>query len=327
MDEPPHQGVSPEARARWLFAGLVLAVALAALGWWGIKEGRYATYEIDTHDAVSGLIASAPVEFHGVEVGKVERVELAGPQSVRILLHVDKGAPVTAATVATITSRGLASKGFTGYVYVALDDDGSDLHPPAARPGSLYPQLRTAPSRSVNLDTAIAQVNQNVQYMANLLQTSLDANTIAQLKQSVDGMQKLTQALTDPKTLAALTQSVDSMQKLTGALSDDKTLASLQQSLDSMQKVTRTLADNSEKLNAIVQNTERATNRLEPLLDSGSNTARALQSQVLPQAYEALANLDRLSASLRATTNRIEQDPSLVIRGTGKRAPGPGESK
>ena len=78
-----------------------------------------------------------------MEVGRVARVELTGPASVRVLLHVRKEAPVTSATVATITSRGLASKGFTGYVYVALEDDGSPAQPLAAAPAG-YPQLRTA---------------------------------------------------------------------------------------------------------------------------------------------------------------------------------------
>ena len=224
---------------------------------------------------------------------------------------------MTPATVATITSRGLASKGFTGYVYVALEDDPAGAQP-MADSGIGYPQIRTAPSRSVNMDTAIAQVNENVQSITTLLQTSLDAKTIASLKQS----------------------------------------------LESLQTITRTLADNSEKMNTIISNAERASGRLEPLLASGNETARALQTQLLPQAYQALAHLwkragsrldplleagnetnralqtqllpqaydalvklDRLATTLNSAATRIERDPTVLVRGTGQRPPGPGETR
>src|SRR5262249_51884588 len=187
--------MSVEARARVAFAlALVLSVA-ATLAWYVVAASRYATYEIRTHDPVSGLIADAPVELHGVDVGKVKRVELIDARSVRILLSVDKDAPVTTATIATITGRGLATRGFTGYVYVSLENAATDARPLAAAPGQPFPLIPTAPSRSVNLDTAISRLNENVQTMTDLLQTVLDQKTVASLKESVDSLQRLAQTL------------------------------------------------------------------------------------------------------------------------------------
>jgi phospholipid/cholesterol/gamma-HCH transport system substrate-binding protein len=278
----PRAGRSAESKARWAFAMLLLFGGVAAIAWYALASSNYDTYQIRTTDSVSGLIVDAPVEFHGVDVGKVDRVELIDPKSVSVLLHIRKDAPVTTATVATVTSRGLASKGFTGYVYVSLEnDDSTGAQPVAVSAGNGYRQLRTAPSRSVNLDTAISQVNDNVQSLTTLLQASLDA----------------------------------------------KTLASLRQALDGIQQVTRTLAANSEKMNAIIVNAERASNRLEPLLESTNQTARALQTQLLPQAYDALAKMDRLSGTLNSAAGRIERDPSVLVRGAGRRLPGPGESR
>src|SRR5262249_10764587 len=94
-----------------------------------------------------------------------------------------------------ITGRGLATRGFTGYVYVSLENAATDARPLAAAPGQPFPLIPTAPSRSVNLDTAISRLNENVQTMTDLLQTVLDQKTVASLKESVDSLQRLAQTL------------------------------------------------------------------------------------------------------------------------------------
>ena len=184
-------------KARIAFALVLLLGAAVAIVWYALSSSRYTTYQIQTHDPVSGLIADAPIEYHGVDVGKVKSVELIDSRSIRILLSIRSDAPVTAATVATITSRGLATRGFTGYVYVSLEDAGTDFRSVVARPGERYPAIPTAPSKSVNLDLAISQVNVNVQFMTELLQNVLDKNTVASLKQSVDSLQRVTKTLAD----------------------------------------------------------------------------------------------------------------------------------
>jgi phospholipid/cholesterol/gamma-HCH transport system substrate-binding protein len=273
--------ISVEHKARLAFVAVTLLGTAAALGWFLVASGRYTTYQMRTQDSVSGLIVDAPVEFHGVEVGRVKRVELSDPRSVSILLSVKTEAPVTSATVATITARGLASRGFTGYVYVSLEDSGSRAGPLLAAAGEPYPQLRSTPSRSVNLDTTISQVNANVQVMTDLLQTVLDEKTIASLKQSVD----------------------------------------------SLQQVAQTLAANNRRLSTIVANTEQASQQFRPLLNSSSDTVRALQTQVLPEAYHTLSNLNRLSTSLNGAAAKINRDPSVLVRGAATPPLGPGESR
>ncbi len=272
--------LSIENRARLAFAFVVLLGAVAWLVWRLLTSGQYEIYQIRTHDSVSGLLADAPVEFHGVEVGRVRDVSLTDPHTVSILLNVKKDAPITVATTATITSRGLATRGFTGYVYISLEDSGADATPLAPAPGSPFPLIRSAPSKSVALDTAISQVNENVAVVVDLLRSTLDKQTIVALKQAVSNLQH----------------------------------------------VTAMLDTNNKKLSAIISNTEQASNQFPLLLESGNDTVKALQQQVLPEAYRTLSNLDRLSSSLTALTARINRDPSLLLRGITPR-PGPGEAK
>ena len=272
--------MSIESRARLAFAAVVLLGCAVALGWYLLTRSQYTSYQIRTHDSVSGLTVDAPVEFHGVEVGKVQRVELIDARSVKVLLGIRKDAPLTMGTLATITSRGVATRGFTGYVYIALEDAGTDPRPLAATAGGI-PVIQTAPSRSVNLDTAIAQVSDNVRHLTTLIQSVLDRETIASLRQSVEGLRQVTQML----------------------------------------------AQHNKKLDAIISNTEQASSQFKPLLESSNDTVRALQFQVLPEAYRVLSNLGRASDSLNGFATRINRDPSIMLRGSAPPPPGPGESK
>ena len=302
--------ISIENKARLIFAAIALLGTALAAGWYFVAAARFVTYRLSTQDSVSGLIVDAPVEFHGVEVGRVKRIELTAPRSVSVLLDIERRAPVTAATVATITSRGLAPRGFTGYVYVALEDAGSQAGPLLVAAGQPYPQLRCAPSSSINLDTMISQVNANVQAMTALAQTVLDEKTITSLKQSVDNLQQVTQTLAaNDKRLATIVANTEQASQRFGPL--------LNSSSDTVRALQTQVMP--EAYNALAS--------LNRLSNSSSDTVRALQTQVMPEAYDTLANLNRLSTSMNGAAAKIDRDPSVLVRGAAAPPLGPGESR
>ena len=327
--------MSIENRARIAFAIILLAGAIAGVAWYALTSARYATYQIRTQDPVSGLIVDAPVEFHGVEVGKVTRVELTDAHSVSILLSVDKGAPVTSATVATITGRGLATRGFTGYIYISLEDTGTDAKPLAPSPGSPFPVIPTAPSKYVSLDIAIDQLNRNVQLITDLLQSVLDQKTVASLKQSVNDLQQVTHTLAaNNEKLGVIILNAERASARFEPLlqSSGETVNVLQARILPEAHATIVRLDRlstmlEEKLGPILQNTERASTQFQPLLQSGNETVKTMQTQILPEAYRTLIKLDSLSTSLNELVTRIGRDPSVLIRGSTPPTPGPGETK
>jgi len=273
----------------WVLFGLLLLLGTAiGLAWYVFVSTRYATFELRTADPVSGLIADSPVEFHGVEVGKVRRVQLVDPRSVSILLNVRRDAPVTRATVATVTARGLATRGFTGYVYVALEDSGADRRPLAPLPGESYPLIPTAPSRSVSLDTTISEVKQDVQQLTDLLHSVLDQKTIGSLKRSVDDLRNVTEVL------ANNSQRLDVM-------------------ISSAERTTK--------------NAERVSRDVKPLLESSQQVVKALQDQILPETDDAIVRISELSTSLKEISTEIERNPAVLVRGRNPSTPGPGERK
>ncbi len=75
-------------KATWLFITALCAAALAAGAWYLHSGAQYTTYRIETHDRVSGLIVDSPVEFHGVEIGRVTKIEEAVLHPQITLLHL-----------------------------------------------------------------------------------------------------------------------------------------------------------------------------------------------------------------------------------------------
>lgn len=280
--------MSVENRARIAFGLVILICAAAGLTWYRVAANRYTTFEVRTHDPVSGLMADAPVEFHGVAVGTVEQVKLVDPHSVRILLSIRRDAPVTKATVATITTRGLAARGFMGYAYIDLEDVGTDSGPLTPRYGSRFPVISAAPSRFLTVDTTADTAVQDVQVLTGLLQSVLDRNTVASLKESLDELQNLVRNLT------AHSKKLD-------AIIENTQVAST--------------------------NAAAASRQVRPLLESSQEAVEAMQTEVLPEADQTLVKLHQLSNSLDEITAEIERDPSVILRGKKPPPPGPGEKK
>jgi len=290
---------SAEAKARILFAGCLLVLAAGAAAWWLLAAHSGVTYELHSREPVSGLIAGAPVEFHGVEVGRVTRVQLADPRTARVLIQVDKEAPVSTATVATITGRGLASRGFTGYVYVSLEDrDAAAGQPLAAQPGQPYPLIGVGPAQLETIDTAVHQMNQNVQAVSLLLQATFDPATVATMKDALTGLDQVT------RTLAADSARLDAI--LTHAEHAGAQVQPLLQAGNATMRALQTQL--LPRANAVLQGAQQAGTRLEPLLLSSQDAVWSLQFEVLPQAQQALGKVGHLAGTLDDTVGRIRRD-------------------
>jgi phospholipid/cholesterol/gamma-HCH transport system substrate-binding protein len=312
-----------DMKARLLFIAFLLLLATGALIWYFFSATRYATYQIYTKDSVSGLIADAPVEFHGVEVGKVKSVQLIEPQLVGIVLTVEKHAPVSSATVATIISRGVAARGFTGYVYVSLEDASTVASPLIAHQGETYPVIPTAPTKVVTLDTAVNQVNANVQATTDLMRSVLDKKSVASLRQSIDNLAQVSKSLADNS--AKLDSIITSAERASRRI--EPLLESSQNAVNSVQDATRQVGPLLESGQNTARSLQSASGRLGPLLESSQGTVDTIQTQILPQMTKALADLEILTHSVGDLANAINRDPSILIRGRTQARPGPGEAK
>jgi phospholipid/cholesterol/gamma-HCH transport system substrate-binding protein len=290
-------------KARLAFvAFLLISIVIGAI-WYFFSLSQYTTYQIYTQESVSGLMIDAPIEFHGVDVGKVKSIRLVNPHLVAIVLNIDKTVPVSSTSVATITSRGLATRGFTGYVYIALEDVSTNSMQLTALPGEPYLIIPTAPSKIVTLDTSINQVNENFQALAKVLKSLFDEKTIVSLKQSADNMQQVT------KALAENTKKLDAI------------VGNIERTSHGFEPLLKLSHDTVRALQMqILPETHKALSDLE-------NLSSSFSTQVLPEAHKALSDLENLTSSLSTVTAKINRDPSILIRGSAPLPLGPGEKK
>lgn len=109
------------------------------------------------------------------------------------------------------------------------------------------------------------------------------------------------------------------------SLLDKENLKSIKEILVHIDKVTGTLADNSQKINTILLNTNRASEQLAPLLNSSTSAMKTLNMQTLPITYQLISNLNNMTRTMNEITTQLKQNPSILLRGAAQAPLGPGE--
>lgn len=171
---------------------IILTAAIVLAIFWlssGLSLVKNTTYMVYMQESVSGLSIDSTVEYNGVQVGKVKKIELnnKNPELVEVLLDIKSTTPVTQGTVATLTTRGL-----TGLVFIALKDKGLNQRPLKAHGKQLYPVIQTAPSIFVRLDTVLTQFTKNFQQISASFQSLLDKENLAAFKATLKNINLIT---------------------------------------------------------------------------------------------------------------------------------------
>jgi len=125
-----------------LGVGLFVLIGLVALGWMSVKLGRVDLlgnrgYVVSADfPTVGGLKTGSTIEIAGVEVGRVDRIELRDYQAhVVMVIHPD--VKLQEDSIASIKTKGLI-----GERYVRLSPGGSDkLIPPNGRIREVEPPV------------------------------------------------------------------------------------------------------------------------------------------------------------------------------------------
>lgn len=295
------------AMAAGIFVVVVAALLVMLASWLARESGVRDPYEISTHDSVSGLQAQAAVRLRGVDVGKVAALgfdpKVQG--NVLVRLEIDRDAPVTKNTYATLSYQGV-----TGIAFVELDDNGEpaprlqpeDGQPPRIplKPGLLQKLADRGEQLLDRADQAIGRINQMVgDANQKRVATALDnlgnaAGHAGELAQDLD---------------TTLKQRVDpALAEATGAL------RSVRSSFDEFGRAARRLNAPDGPVDRLAQGTEAL-----------SHAADSFNAATLPRVNRVAEDTSRAVRQLGRTATTIGDNPQSLIYGSGPIAPGPGE--
>jgi phospholipid/cholesterol/gamma-HCH transport system substrate-binding protein len=121
------------------------------------------------------------------------------------------------------------------------------------------------------------------------------------------------------KNLRLVTESVQSVL-------DKENQQSIKATLIHLDQITAALAAHSKQMSTILNNTAKASQSFNPLLQRSVGAMQLLETQTLPTAYRLLLKLDNMTNNLSELSNKITQNPSILIRGSLPSL-GPGEKQ
>ncbi|MFO7705191.1 MAG: MlaD family protein [Halopseudomonas sp.] len=293
-----------------LCALFVVGVLWLAAGSGTIKE--YGLYISVINESVAGLDVNAPVKYMGVDVGKVQKMQLdpANPQEVQLLFAIEKGTPIREDTEAVLKTQGL-----TGIAHVELSGSTPGSHLLAAKAPDQYPMIRSKPSLSTRLENVLASV------LAKLDRTSANVDAMFDEENREEVKRILASSALVLSTIAAHRQDISRFITSAANTADHTSRVALQ--IDPMLDRISNAADAVE---VMAKEATLASTDAQNVFADVASGVHQFTGSTLPETERLLAELNSLLVSLRRLSEQTERNPSSLLRGRQPVPLGPGET-
>ncbi len=292
------------------------AVFVAAVLWLAAGLGGQRavdTYQAVIRESVAGLNVDAPVKYLGVDVGKVDRIEIDPQDSrqVRLRFLIDRGTPIKQDSLAVLKTQGL-----TGIAYIELSGGSAGSLPLVAGAGGVAPTIPFKLSLGARLENVLTNVLANVDRVSNNINAVFDA----------DNRQALKSALTD---IAALSHSLAGQKgAVTAALKDAGRTAQLTaRAAEQLAPTLDRIASSAQGVEDMAAKAGEASTRAAQAVDTAASGVAQLGSETLPELTRLMTDLGELATSLRQLSEQTTGNPSSLLIGRPAPSPGPGESE
>lgn len=307
-----------ENKAHALAAGIfVVAITILLIGlaaWLTRDTGERDIYEISTRETVTGLQPQAVVRYRGVDVGKVGAIgfDLKDHGNVLVRLEIDRDAPVTRETFATLSFQGV-----TGLAFVQLDDTGKPaprLVPDDENP----PRIPLKPSLLSKLTERGEVILDQVEGLATKMNEMVGE---ANQRRVANALENMGNAAADAGRLA---QRLDNTlaKRIDPALAEAST--ALRAVTNSANEISSTAADFGKTARRL-NDQDGPIDRLAEGSQALSHAADSFNAATLPRINRVTEETSRAVRQLARTANAIGDNPQSLIYGSGPIAPGPGE--
>lgn len=325
-----------EARYTWVGAAvLALVAALAAALVWLNDPARgndYRRYAIRfERQQLDGLQVGADVTLRGIKVGRVDDYALANGRfnQVRVVVRVDRRAPVLANTEAVVTRNFV-----TGIAAIALVTREPPGEPLTAVPeGEQYPLIAEGRSDLDEIAGRVNKVGEMAALALNNINLLLNADNRQALRETVDSVHTLADGLN--QRLATLDRTLAQLGRAAGDVGQAASRLG-----QSGERIAGVVERDGEQLDAALAQTRRTLEDASRALQQVAASGAAMQEQVagtLKRVESSASGLDdqlgaavgELRLSVEAATRTIERlrDPRAALLGPGKAQLGPGEAR
>nr|WP_298716705.1 MlaD family protein [uncultured Steroidobacter sp.] len=290
------------------FILLVIAMAVGFVLWYtDANDGReYRRYEIYFTGSVSGLDRGSPVRFLGVDVGRVRRLSIDSSDATRVhvVVEIDKTAPVSAATRAS-----LGLQGVTGLLYVNLKEASDvDRNAPLAQ-GEQYPVIEAVESDFdaflASLPELMGRANTLLERISRVVSDENLAGIADTIKGMRDTMATMPQTAKDVQALvtelrATVVEIHGASESLRGMTADAR--PEVQTALVRMNEIAGHLAQASARIDTFTQKSE---------VQLGNFTEQGLfeLERLMRETRQAAREFRDLSRNLKENPSQILYEP------------------
>jgi paraquat-inducible protein B len=299
------QRANPTVIGAFVVGAVFLAIGGLLLFGSGKVFHRVRPFVLYLDDDVGGLSVGSAVRFQGVQVGSVTGIRL---------LVTREGAARTIIPVTILLDESLIeSKSGT-----AVDLNPNAIH--RAIDEGLRARLET---ESLITGQRCIQLSIAPDTPARLRGFSTDMEEIPTIPGSAEEMRKVFERLQNVDLGGMVTEVTATSRALREMLEAPETKglpASLRQSIDSVDRLVETLHEQVEPTLESIRETAKRTTEVEGELSKTLVSARGLldpESPLVVQLQTTLKEFGATARSLRALTELVERDPSVLVRGKG----------
>ena len=289
-----------------LFCGVLICVFL------GYVLKRYLSEQYDNYytifdQDVNGLFVDAKVKLNGISVGSVTSITINEKDlnQVVVAFKVQRGTPIKVGTRAGMT----AGMNLTGEKQVILS--GGDFNEPNVPEGGLVPAEASMFDRITGkVGDVFGKVMPIIDGLNRLLtpeNAESISRTLKNLEVTTENLSKVTADLRKP--LNTMSKSAVSLQKILAEVEEAKLAAKADASLSTLKE--KLEAIDTKGLNDNLMQTAESMNKLTHNVD-----AMVYRNQ--DQVGNAVEELNTILENLEEFTQKIKNNPSVLIRSEGK---------
>ena len=266
---------------RYFIVGLFIILATTAMiiiGFWlafGLQDIKYNTYIAKFKESVGGLNVNAPINYNGVNIGKVAGINIdrKNPSIVIVTMQIEEKVPIFSNTYAALVPQGI-----TGQVFISLSikhQKPAKLIAPRTEPP--FPIVQTKASFLTNIVNQMSVVADQVTRISQRVEQIVSDDNVKKVNQILDSLNVI------------LKNTAKSSQKF------DQTLNQINQAMQS-------LSTTSAKVGKITDTLQ-------------TQTLQGINNYLLPQLGQTLSEVNQSASTLNQLLSKVSQNPSVLIRG------------